>query len=268
MYNLNIIKMEKRTIRYRLNQVKQQQEIIEKTCKFLKTKRGPKIVKDLEKYNVVEVCNKNNMKFFLYRKNTTYLKNLLIYCINKTETKPHKYKIYAGPLYEKREVKIPVRLTKKEIKLIESKRPKMKLGRAGMLHAYEVAKIAKWERRHPKPTDTQLQEDLFPETLITGWETARTIALENIRNMLCQHYLKTPEKEKGLQLRAVYKINGVESEVEQYDAYAFKLPQVYNQAPATILDRLKLWAQSKPDNRIIGAKLYDYKGECLYKVAA
>lgn len=269
------------TIAYRLEQVKRQNELIEKLGKFLKTEKGPKVVNDLYKYPTVDLCKKYGINFMLYTKNTTYIKNLIVYCINKYEIKAKPVVEYPEIKIEKR--KLPENLTKEEIKLIMSKKPKARLGRAALLHGYEVAKIAKWEKRHPKPTDVQLKEDLFPETLITGWKTQRTIALEHIRKKLCEHYFDIPYKKEGMKLYVVHKSistfptirkifpNGVESEVDQADMFhPFYLPSIYNDPPAVIMEKLRAWALHSGTKcpSVIGYKLYNDEGRCLYKIAA
>lgn len=274
MYNLSIIKMKTRTntIAYRLEQVKKQNELIEKLGKFLKTEKGPKVVNDLYKYPTVDLCKKYGINFMLYTKNTTYIKNLIVYCINKYEIKAKPVVEYPEIKIEKR--KLPENLTKEEIKLIMSKKPKARLGRAALLHGYEVAKIAKWEKKHPKPTDKRLKEDLFPETLITGWKTQRNIALEHIRTKLCEHYFKLQHREKGMHLYVVHKqvSTGVESEVDQraYEMHPFGLPRIYNDPPAVIMEKLRAWASNSGTKcpSVIGYKLYNDEGRCLYKIAA
>ena len=34
----------------------------------------------------------------------------------------------------------------------------------------EKHKMERWERKHPRPTDTMLKQDLFPEKLTAAWE--------------------------------------------------------------------------------------------------
>lgn len=55
----------------------------------------------------------------------------------------------------------------------------------------ENHKMEKWVRKHPKPTDTQKKQDLFPELMDTEWNTREHNAREFIRNKIRAKYDKT-----------------------------------------------------------------------------
>ena len=55
----------------------------------------------------------------------------------------------------------------------------------------ENHKMEKWVRKHPKPTDAQKKQDLFPELMDTEWNTHEHNAREFIRNKIRAKYDKT-----------------------------------------------------------------------------
>ena len=55
----------------------------------------------------------------------------------------------------------------------------------------ENHKMEKWVRKHPKPTDAQKKQDLFPELMDTEWNTREHNAREFIRNKIRAKYDKT-----------------------------------------------------------------------------
>lgn len=55
----------------------------------------------------------------------------------------------------------------------------------------ENHKMEKWVRKHPKPTDAQKKQDLFPKLMDTEWNTREHNAREFIRNKICAKYDKT-----------------------------------------------------------------------------
>ena len=55
----------------------------------------------------------------------------------------------------------------------------------------ENHKMEKWVRKHPKPTDAQKKQDLFPKLMDTEWNTREHNAREFIRNNIRAKYDKT-----------------------------------------------------------------------------
>ena len=55
----------------------------------------------------------------------------------------------------------------------------------------ENHKMEKWVRKHPKPTDAQKKQDLFPKLMDTEWNTHEHNAREFIRNKIRAKYDKT-----------------------------------------------------------------------------
>ena len=55
----------------------------------------------------------------------------------------------------------------------------------------ENHKMEKWVRKHPKPTDAQKKQDLFPELMDIEWNTHEHNAREFIRNKIRAKYDKT-----------------------------------------------------------------------------
>lgn len=63
------------------------------------------------------------------------------------------------------------------------------LGRAAKMEAYTQDKMKKWERKHPRPCET---DDLFKEEFIPLWEKEREEALERIRDFVVSMFDKLP----------------------------------------------------------------------------
>ena len=55
----------------------------------------------------------------------------------------------------------------------------------------ENHKMEKWVRKHPKPTDAQKKQDLFPKLMDTEWNTREHNAREFIHNKIRAKYDKT-----------------------------------------------------------------------------
>lgn len=81
-----------------------------------------------------------------------------------------------------------------EYKQMQKKYTPQKLGEAERLHKIEQEKIAKWEKKHPKPVK---QGDLFEDQFLPKWKSEREQALERIRDFVVSAYgKKTKDKEK------------------------------------------------------------------------
>ena len=63
------------------------------------------------------------------------------------------------------------------------------LGKAAKMKAYEDAKVAKWERKHPRPC---ANDDLFKDEMIPVWEHEREQAIERIRDFVVSMFDKLP----------------------------------------------------------------------------
>jgi len=63
------------------------------------------------------------------------------------------------------------------------------LGKAAKMKAYEDEKVAKWERKHPKPCP---DDDLFKDEMIPAWEYEREQAVERIRDLVVSMFDKLP----------------------------------------------------------------------------
>lgn len=68
-------------------------------------------------------------------------------------------------------------LRKVERIAIESQRPKTRMSHEDYIDAYIVHKTKKWERKHPRPCET---DDLFKEEFIPIWGNERKTAIEKI----------------------------------------------------------------------------------------
>lgn len=91
------------------------------------------------------------------------------------------------------------------------------IGLALRMHLLEEHKMAKWDRKNPPPSETDLKQDLFPEELISGHRTARYVHLENVREFLAVKYCKGIRKIPDLRVFEVYtnKFNNTVCEVER-----------------------------------------------------
>lgn len=63
------------------------------------------------------------------------------------------------------------------------------LGKAAKMKAYEDEKVAKWERKHPKPCPN---DDLFKDEMIPAWEHEREQVIERIRDFVVSMFDKLP----------------------------------------------------------------------------
>lgn len=61
------------------------------------------------------------------------------------------------------------------------------LGKAAKMEAYVQHKLARWEKKHPKPCK---DDDLFKEEFVPIWEAKRESALERIRDFVVSVYDK------------------------------------------------------------------------------
>ena len=55
----------------------------------------------------------------------------------------------------------------------------------------EEHKMDRWIRKHPRPTDTMLKQDLFPELLTAAWRRKESEARNYIRNLVKEKYDKS-----------------------------------------------------------------------------
>jgi hypothetical protein len=186
------------------------------------------------------------------------------YNINTSEPKPTE------PCAPKR-VKYKIHLTKKEIRKIDSHRPSKKMGFAERMHAYEEHKMNKFIKKHPAPTERELAEDLFPEELKAGYKNMLYIRREHVRNILCETYCKTKNKELFYRAFTVLSItkdpatgkehNPVVSEVERDDS--FYLAHMNEKTPKETLHNILVNMAKdahNADTNAIKVKIYNKYG--------
>lgn len=163
-------------------------------------------------------------------------------------------------------------INKHKLKEINKKNTnKKRIGKAALLHGYETCKIKKWEKRHPKPNELQLKQDLFPETLILGWEASREIALRHIRNTLIIKYCKVMPEEKLWYDVAIYKnenTNRLYNYFEPDSCFSGHIIQTSDSVKVYKSLRNKFLNLKKSGNNIVKINLYDNLGNIRYTCAA
>lgn len=87
---------------------------------------------------------------------------------------------------------IKIFLTKKEIyKLHKKYLEYFKMGKADFMERMTKHKLAKWEKKHPRPIkENQNPPDMFEEQFVKPWEKERDLALERIRDFVVSVYDK------------------------------------------------------------------------------
>lgn len=266
--------MKQNTIKDKLNKIELIENTVEKIGKFIKTKRGSLFVNALHTAPFRELCKRyNTPKFILLFDNDTRNLNLVEAAINKYGSllpEPPKIMRLEAP----KRVKTALRLTYKELKKINKANCPRKMGFAALMHAYEEHKMAKFEKKHPAPTERELAEDLFPEELKAGWNTMMSIRREYVRNMLCEKYAKTKKKERDYRVFKVLSITKdpatgkehkpVVSEVELDRPFLGNL----STSKKDIALRLKALAHDarEGDSNVIRVKLYKKTGEYVRSV--
>lgn len=145
----------------KINKIYKTEEVNSKLNKFLTTNRAKDLAIDTYRLNLNEIYDKYSMN---------YLK------------KYHKSE-------EKIKVKIPGILTKKELKIInKNKIDAFKMHPAERLHRLEEHKMAKWDKKNPKPSFEQLRSDFFPRTIISAYLDLREKAEFKVRNSINRTY--------------------------------------------------------------------------------
>ena len=178
-------------IKYLLNKIDVEQEAIKKITIFIKTKRGLQFVKKLHTSTLRDLCKRyETPKVVCLYKNNTKNINLIEHVIKKEGIViPTKNR---AKIVHIKMAKYPIYLTKKETKDIDAHRPRKTLGFAARMHAYEEAKIAKFIKLHPAPTERELKQDLFPEELKAGYNIILNAKREKIRKFVTSTYYKLP----------------------------------------------------------------------------
>ena len=247
-----------------LNKIKKEEKIIEKIAIFLKTKRGQGFVSKLYTQPFVQLCRIYNApKFIQLYSNSTYNRNLVLAAIKKYNISIPSYTNTI--VYTNTWSKTPVRLTKKEAKEMNARRPK-KLGFAARMHAYEEHKLKKFENKHI-PTERDLKQDLFSEELKSQINTQLYIHREYVRNFLSRVYCKTEKREPFYRLFMVYEntvTNGIyEKEGDPY-IVGYPFCKCNEQTPMdTLKNILRERAKTVRDKTCLELKLYNKYGILL-----
>lgn len=266
--------MKQNTIKDKLNKIEFVENTVEKIGKFIRTKRGISFVNALHTAPFRELCRRFNApKFMLSFDSDTVNLNLVEAAVNKQGTIIHRKtrKPVSEPINS---IKTDIRLTNEELKKYNKANHPRKMGFAALMHAYEEHKMAKFEKKHPAPTERELAEDLFPEELKAGWRTMMNIHREYVRNMLCKIYAKTEKKERDYRVFKVLSITKdpatgqehkpVVSEVELDRPFLGSL----STSKKDIALRLKALAHDvrEGDSNCIRVKLYKKTGEYIRSV--
>jgi hypothetical protein len=260
-------------IKSALKKIDFEEKTIEKIGIFLKTKRGQTFVSKLHTASFKELCERFQAPSFLrlYRSDMKN-KNMVLAAIKKYNVSTPKSQIVQTE-YEITRTKCPVFLTKDEIRKIDSRRPKKKMGFAELMHAYEESMMNRFIKKHPAPTERELAEDLFPEELKAGYDNMLYIHREYVRNFLCKAYCHTMPKESFYRIFKVLSItedpatgkkhSPVISEVEG-DSMAYS--HLDEKTPTEILHELvENLAKTvrNADKNVINVKIYNKYGALI-----
>lgn len=266
--------MKQNTIKDKLNKIEFVENTVKKIDKFIRTERGISFVNALHTAPLRELCRRFGApKFMLSFDSDTINLNLIEAAIKEkgTVTQRHTRKRSYEPI---KHVKTAFKLTNEELKKYNIANRPRKMGFAALMHAYEEHKMAKFEKKHPAPTEKELAEDLFPEELKAGWNTMMNIHREYVRNMLCKIYAKTEKKERDYRVFKVLSITidpatgqehkPVVSEVELDRPFLGSL----STSKKDIALRLKALAHDvrEGDSNCVRVKLYKKTGEPVRSV--
>lgn len=247
-----------------LNKIEVEEKTVEKIGTFLKTKKGQTVVSKLYIMSLKELCDRYDApKFLRLHKNDRKDKNLIKAAIKKYKVNIPVYK----PLIQEKtiRVKCPVRLTRKELREIDARRPK-KLGFAARMHAYEEHKLKKFENN--LPTKEAVKQDIFSKELEAQINTQLYIRREYIRNFLSRVYYKVNKRESFYRLFMVYENKAIPGKIyeKEGDPYVVGYPFAScNEKTSieTLKNILRQRAKTIRDKECIELKLYTKYGILL-----
>lgn len=253
-----------RTITELLHKIEVQEKTVEKIGIFLKTKKGQMFVSKLYTMSLKELCDRYNAPRFLrLYKSDRKNKNLIKAAIKKYQVNIPVYK----PLIQEKtiRVKCPVRLTRKELREIDARRPK-KLGFAARMHAYEEHKLKKFENN--LPTKEAVKQDIFSKELEAQINTQLYIRREYIRNFLSRVYYKVNKRESFYRLFMVYENKVIPGKIyeKEGDPYVVGYPFANcNEKTSieTLKNILRQRAKTIRDKECVELKLYTKYGILL-----
>lgn len=176
-----------KTIKQALQHIENEEKVIDKIARFLKTKKGQKFVMLIHTAPLDELVRRLKApKYILYYKNNQKNKNIINAILKKNNI------VIPMPISPPPGlVKVPktqIKLTKKEYKAFNTAKHPRKMGFAALMHAYEEHKMARYIAENPAPTKKELAEDLFPDELMAGYNTKLWIHREYVRDFLCRVY--------------------------------------------------------------------------------
>lgn len=164
-----------------------------KLMNFVKTNKGKEFVSKLHTQRLEELSARFNCPFVMFFKNNDKNYKLIQKACDDNGVVVVKTQVYPAikpNIVDYTHVKIPKSLTREEIKAIDLKRTKYKLERDERFHMLENHKMDKWETKHPRPSEEQRKNDLFPHTLYEGWKSLREAHQEAVRNQIVLKYYK------------------------------------------------------------------------------
>ena len=252
--------MKDKSITNQLRHIEKIEDTVEKIGKFLTTMRGQTFVKKLHTASLNELVTRYQApKFILFFNDNTKNMNMIKSAIKKYNIQIKNDEIHEMPEIEI--VKYPVRLTKKEMKQMNARKPH-KMGFAALMHAYEEHKMEKFKRLNPAPTELELKQDLFPGELKAGYETKLYIHREYVRNFLCKVYDNIIPKERYYRVFKVYSKNTTRGRVISECEMDRPMIAKQNTSRDELKKKLVMLAKSAKDadNDVIKVKLYDKYG--------
>jgi hypothetical protein len=172
----------------KINKIYKTEEVNSKLNKFLTTNRAKDLAIDIYRLNLNEIYDKYSINYLKkYHKSEEKIKEFIKEKLKENKIVPDYTGISANT--QKTKVKIPGILTKKELKIInKNKIDAFKMHPAERLHRLEEHKMAKWDKKNPKPSFEQLRSDFFPRTIISAYLDLREKAEFKVRNSINKTY--------------------------------------------------------------------------------
>lgn len=247
-------------------------------CKFLETTKSKTFVRDVDRLQIKDLLNKYSLGYMKKMYSTdSKLRELMRSSIRSMNIVDYTGLNTPNVSISTKRIKVPIYMkdafSKNRIKDIEKKNSFRRRGQAATLYGYELHKIRKWEQKHPKPTDEQLKQDLFPDLLLVGWSTKRNIALEHIRDMLCEKYCNYKKVTPYWKLYGVFKNKTTcyEAEIDRLNSsYVFDRMSK-DESGEVIIKHMQhiLHKQRAADsaNKCLCLRLYNNSGDEIYRVA-
>ena len=183
-----------KSIKLVLNKLEMHEKAMEKIATFLKTKRGQQFVSKLHTGPLKELCTRYEApKIIMFYKNDRKDKNVIKAVIKKYNIPIPSYK--AAEMEPIKWINYPVRLTKKEMKKANARRPE-KMGFEALVRAREEHKINRFKATcNWLIREENIQGDLFSDEMKAQLNTQLFLYREYTRNFMTKVYFNTERRE-------------------------------------------------------------------------